>query len=130
MILSRSVLLLKSQHTDGPVDKYEDLLASNGFEVRQVKTLVFDFKNLTNLKEKLINSDAYQGIIFSSPRCVQAVHLAVENEKNIILPWRQKYNFVVGENTHTQASSRLDLECEGKESGNAANLSKVILESK
>lgn len=130
MIKRKSVLLLKSQSTENFADKYEDILTSNGFEVRQVKTLVFEFKNINTLKEKLVNGDAYEGIIFSSPRCVQAVLLAVENDKDIIATWCKKHNFVVGEATYAQALSKLDLECEGKESGNAVNLSKIILKSK
>ncbi|XP_018579114.1 uroporphyrinogen-III synthase isoform X2 [Anoplophora glabripennis] len=130
MIKRKTVLLLKSQNTDASSDKYEDLLTTNGFEVKKVKTLVFDFKNIQVLKEKIINNEAYEGIIFSSPRCVQAVYLALQNDKNVIKAWREKYNFAVGEATYTEALNKLGLECDGKGSGNAVNLSKVILEKK
>lgn len=129
MIKRKTVLLLKSQNTDGSSDKYEQLLTSNGFEVKNVKTLVFDFKNIDVLKQKLIKHDAYEGIIFSSPRCVQAVYLATENDR-IIEPWRDKNNFSVGEATYTEALNKLGLESDGKGSGNAVNLSKVIVGSR
>ncbi|KAJ8920147.1 hypothetical protein NQ315_011806 [Exocentrus adspersus] len=130
MIQRKSVLLLKSQTTDGATDKYEELLRTNGFEVRLVKTLVFNFKNLDTLKEKLLASNAYEGVIFSSPRCVQAVVSAVEDDFEVVGAWQAKHNFTVGEATYTEALSKLGLECEGKESGSALNLTKVIVERK
>ncbi|KAJ8935062.1 hypothetical protein NQ314_013035 [Rhamnusium bicolor] len=130
MIKRKCVLLLKTQKRDGSVDKYEDLLQSNGFEVKQVKTLVFDFKNMDILKEKLTRSIDYEGIILSSPRCVHAIYLALHNDERLIQNWQMKHNFVVGETTHMDALEKLQLDCNGKESGNAVNLSKVILENK
>ncbi|KAJ8952153.1 hypothetical protein NQ318_018490 [Aromia moschata] len=130
MIRKKSILLLKSQKGDGSGDKYDSLLNSSGFEVRQVKTLVFDFKNIDILREELKNDDNYAGLILSSPRCVHAVYLASEDNKNILHNWKTKYNFVVGETTHKDASEKLNLECEGRESGNAVNLSKLILKKK
>ncbi|KAJ8974765.1 hypothetical protein NQ317_008204 [Molorchus minor] len=124
MIKSKSILLLKSQKSSSSSDKYEDILTSNDFKVKQVKTLVFDFKNINVLKENLKRS-----LIFSSPRCVHAVHLAVKHDEDIIKSWQRKHNFVVGEATYKDALDKLNLECEGKESGNASNLSKKIIES-
>lgn len=131
MVLKNFVLLLKSQKADNQNDKYEDCLAENGFSVKQCKTLIFNFRNLECLREKLSRPDEYEGIIFSSPRCVQAVHLAVKNkEENFLEQWQLKDNFVVGETTHTEALKRLRLNCMGKETGNAANLSHFILQGR
>ncbi|XP_030767271.1 uroporphyrinogen-III synthase-like [Sitophilus oryzae] len=128
MIIKNSVLLLKSQNSNDDIDKYEQILKSNKLDVKQVKTLVFNFKNLNSLKVKLENCINYSGIIFSSPRCVQAVHLASEN--SLFEKWRDKTNFSVGEETCATALKKLNLVCDGKESGNALCLSKVILQNK
>ncbi|CAH1171135.1 unnamed protein product [Phaedon cochleariae] len=130
MIIENSVLLLKTQATEGASDKYVDLLIRNNFEVRQVKTLVFQFKNIDALKHKLKNDGDYSGLIFSSPRCVHAVYLATNDTKSLIDSWQSKHNFAVGEATYKDALDKLSLECKGKESGNAVNLSKVIMEEK
>lgn len=127
MILKNSVLLLKSQKGNSQNDKYESLLLENGFSVEQCKTLVFDFKNVDQLEKYLKNETKYEGIIFSSPRCVQAVYLAINN-KDILNHWRSKHNFVVGETTFIDALNKLEISCKGRETGNALKLSEVILE--
>lgn len=129
MIIPNSILLLKSQISEDGQDKYETLLKANNFEVRQVKTLVFRFKNVEDLKKKLKNSDRYSGILLSSPRCVQAVQMAFE-DNHYSEEWKTKHNFVVGEATYKVALEKLSLDCLGKDTGNAINLSKLILESK
>lgn len=128
MILEKSILLLKTQKADDSSDKYENLLTESGFDVKQGKTLVFNFKNLECLQEKLSNHTSYEGIIFSSPRCVQATYMAVTNTKHVIKLWQSKANFVVGEATYADALKKLHLECRGKETGNSVNLSQYILE--
>nr|CAI5848935.1 unnamed protein product [Callosobruchus analis] len=130
MILGKSVLLLKSQKSDGARDKYEDLLKSNDFQVWQVKTLVFDFKNIDLFKERLLNSEHYSGLAFSSPRCVEAVSLAIGGNKDIMNKWKLKLNYVVGEETYREALEKTGLDCRGREAGNAINLSRIILECK
>lgn len=122
-------MLLKTQKTDNQNDKYENCLNENGFSVKQCKTIIFNFRNLECLEEKLSRPHEYEGIIFSSPRCVQAVHLAVKNEQEIILKqWQSKDNFVVGEATYKEALETLQLNCKGKQTGNAANLSQFLLQ--
>lgn len=128
MILKKYVLLLKSQKGDSSNDKYEELLTINGFNVKQGKTLVFDYKNLNNLRERLENHTNYEGIIFSSPRCVQATYLATKDKEDIIPPWHSKTNFVVGEATYQDSLEKLTLKCKGKETGNSIKLSQFILE--
>ncbi|KAL1505559.1 hypothetical protein ABEB36_005100 [Hypothenemus hampei] len=130
MLIPNSVLLLKSQISDDEQDKYESVLKANNFEVIQVKTLEFEFKNIENLRQKLENSSKYSGLVFSSPRCVEAVVKASENIYNFLDQWTIKENFVVGETTYKAALDRLCLNCLGKDSGNALNLSKFILERK
>lgn len=129
MINSNTVLLLKSQFSEDEPDKYELLLKSENFEVRQIKTLDFKFKNLDELRAKLKQSTEFSGLILSSPRCVQAVQMTNANS-NCITEWKAKSNFVVGEATYKSALAKLGLDCLGKETGNAGNLSKMILDSK
>lgn len=129
MINSNTVLLLKSQFSEDEPDKYQSLLKSVNFEVRQIKTLDFKFKNLDELRDKLDKSTDFSGLILSSPRCVQAVQMTIANS-NCIKEWKAKSNFVVGEATHKAAVAKLGLNCLGKDTGNAGNLSKVILDSK
>lgn len=128
MIIEKGVLLLKSQRGER-TDKYEELLTSHGYKVEQVKTLVFEYRNLDELKQKLDNSDEYSGILFSSPRCVHATYLSLA-ESNIMDKWLDKWNFAVGEETRKEALNKVGLHCRGSESGNAVNLAKLILESK
>lgn len=128
MIRPKSVLLLKAQDSDDGQDKYEDILRSNSFEVNRVKTLMFNFKNLQKLAEKLANSNEFSGVIFSSPRCVQAVKLASEIS-NHLEQWKVKENFVVGGTTYKAALDKLAWSCSGENAGNARNLANDILKS-
>lgn len=129
MIEPRCVLLLKSQTSEAGEDKYEKILLSNNLKVKQVKTLIFNYKNIEGLRDELQASEKYSGLILSSPRCVQGVCLA-SNNSNIMEKWRTKDNFAVGEATYRDAMEKLSLECLGREAGNALNLSKIILENK
>lgn len=126
-MLKNTVLLLKSNKENEQNDEYENLLTNKGYYVKKCKTLIFKFKNLDLLKQKLHNSNIYTGIIFTSSRCVQAVNLAMK-DKTELREWQSKHNFVVGPSTFKDASEKLQLTCLGKEAGNAARLSEIILE--
>lgn len=126
-VIKNCVLLLKSQKTDEANDQYEELLTANGYDVHQIKTLVFAYNNLEILAKKLHNVDNYTGIILSSPRCVNAVHLALDG-CNLDARWRSKENFVVGEATFEAAKRCLSLVCKGSETGNANNLADIIID--
>ncbi|XP_045473579.1 uroporphyrinogen-III synthase-like [Harmonia axyridis] len=126
IIIEKSVMLLKTQKGLVETDQYKKLLESHGLEVKQVNTLIFKFYNLNELSAKLKNHDDYSGILLSSPRCVEAVYSSL-NEKQLDPSWRTKNNYTVGEATHLAALQRLGIDCRGKESGNAKNLSEIIL---
>ncbi|XP_066154190.1 uroporphyrinogen-III synthase-like [Euwallacea fornicatus] len=128
MLAKNTILLLKAQGPNSHQDKYEALLKSKNFEVRQVKTLDFEFKNLDKLLEKVENYDDYSGIILSSPRCVQAVHMCAFSKS--VKAWKSKFNFVVGEATYRDALEKLGMDCRGRDTGNGLTLSKLILEYK
>lgn len=127
--MRNTVLLLKSQKTDEITDKYEQLLVKNGYGVQQIKTLIFDYKNLPILAEKLNKPDDYSGIVLSSPRCVKAVQLALET-RELNRRWLGNENFVVGEATFAAARECLGLVCKGGETGNANNLAELIIKGK
>lgn len=123
------VLLLKAQKCDENNDKYDSKLMQEGFVVKQVKTLEFEYKNLDKLRISLDEPEKFSGIIFASPRCVIATKLALEGSK-INKKWTLKDNFVVGETTAEKAAQDLDLDCSGKETGNANNLADILLQDK
>ena len=120
-----NVVLFKSE-SDGP-DKFVKLLEEQNFEVQTIFCLSFQYKNLQQLAEKLKQPDDYAGIIFTSQRAVQAVHEAAKSQPEVLLEWKSKKNFSVGESTSELAKSQLDLETKGKETGNAQNLAAFII---
>nr|XP_022910499.1 uroporphyrinogen-III synthase-like [Onthophagus taurus] len=122
-ITKNLIFLLKSQSNDEKDDKYEIILRENGFQVIQVKTIDFKYKNLNLLENKLKCPNDYAGMILSSPRCVLAVKYACKLPNE----WKLKENYVVGEATYELALKELDVECGGKETGNADNLSIRLL---
>lgn len=122
------VLLLKAPKKEDEPDKYEQLLIDNGYTVKVIKTIGFEYINLELFYEKLINPNLYSGLIFTSPRCVQSVDVAL-NGAVLDDTWRDKDNYVVGESTYESAFKILNLDCKGKESGNAENLSVEIIKS-
>lgn len=128
MIRKSSVLLLKTRPAEGTSDKYESILTEHNFEVKLIKTLDFGFKNLEVLKDLLEKPSQFSGLIFSSPRCVEATRLSL-NSGTLNKEWSHKVNYVVGETTYKDVLDKLELDCVGKESGNAVNLSKIILAS-
>ncbi|CAG9862648.1 unnamed protein product [Phyllotreta striolata] len=129
MISKRKALLFKTQ-TEQSSDKYEALLQSNQIDATTVNTLVFDFVNLDLLAKNLQNFEDYSGIIFSSPRCVNAVYLACKQFNCDLSLWRQKNNFAVGTKTAQDSLDKLRIECKGADSGSAVNLAKEIIKEK
>jgi len=122
------VVLFKSE-SDGP-DKYVELLEANNFEVKPISCLSFQFKNIDLLLEKLRSPDDYGGLIFTSPRAVFGVQKAVELHPYILCPWVEKENYSVGERTFELSQKLLNLQTKGKESGNAEQLSSLIISDK
>ncbi|KRT83432.1 hypothetical protein AMK59_3563 [Oryctes borbonicus] len=124
-IITNFVLLLKAQKDD-PEDEYELILKKNNYTFQQVKTIDFNYVNLSVLKNKLLNPNGYNGIVFSSPRCVNAVKLALDT-RHLPVDWKSKSNYVVGEATYKAALKELDLDCLGRDTGNADVLSQLML---
>lgn len=122
----KKVLLLKSETESA--ESYANLLRENDFESIFIPTLEFRFKQLDILKDKLRNPDGFSGIIFTSPRSVEACEQAIIGGK-LDERWTVLHNYCVGEVTHNLVQSSLDLSPKGKHTGNANNLSDFIFES-
>lgn len=123
----RTVIVLKSESETS--DVYSELLEGNGFRAVFVPTLAFGFKQLDELRNKLLQPEKYAGIIFTSPRCVEAVREAMQS-KDLPGAWKMLHNYAVGEVTHNLALASLQqLFTQGKQTGNASNLADFIVET-
>lgn len=118
-----TVVLFKAEPIDKS-DNYVDLLEKH-FKVIAIPTLDFVYKNLKELKEKLENPKDYSGMIFTSPRSINAVVKSLEDEK-LPAEWSLLKNYSVGESSHNLAQSLLHLKTQGKEAGNAKDLANKI----
>lgn len=125
IIKPRFILLLKAQKSHDEIDKYEQLLTENNYSVKSLKTLDFNYINLEELRAHLKTPECYSGLIFTSPRCVLALKKCLGNE-TLNSSWKSNDNYVVGCITYDSAWNDLKLNCKGKESGNATNLSEII----
>ncbi|XP_037935179.1 uroporphyrinogen-III synthase-like [Teleopsis dalmanni] len=124
--MSRQTIVFLKSETESS-DMYNDVLREHGKNVIFVTTLVFCFKNLDDLRAKLLQPDKYSGIIFNSPRSVEAVENAL-NDMELNPGWKLLHNYAVGELTHNLAMQNLQqLFTHGKQSGNAASLSQFII---
>ncbi|XP_065364574.1 uroporphyrinogen-III synthase [Calliphora vicina] len=123
----RTVIIFKSESES--TDVYAAELQHHYFNPIFVPTLTFAFKNLEKLRAKLQHPDDYEGMIFTSPRCVEAVVKALDTQE---LPggWKMLHNYAVGEVTHNFALTELQqLFTHGKTTGNARNLAEFIIDN-
>ncbi|XP_048194001.1 uroporphyrinogen-III synthase [Perognathus longimembris pacificus] len=127
------VLLLKdSKEGDGDQDPYIRELALHGLQGTLIPVLSFEFLSLSSLSEKLSHPEDYGGLIFTSPRAVEAVQLCLEKdhktgvwEKSLKESWNAKSVYVVG-NATAALVSKIGLDAEGENSGNAEKLGEYI----
>ncbi|KAH8410538.1 hypothetical protein KR222_004727, partial [Zaprionus bogoriensis] len=123
----RTVIIFKSESESTEV--YAETLLGHNFQPVFVPTLSFGFKQLDQLRAKLMEPDRYAGIVFTSPRCVEAVAEALQPGE---LPggWKLLHNYAVGEVTHNLALGALQqLFTHGKQAGNARNLGEYIVDT-
>ncbi|XP_078420988.1 uroporphyrinogen-III synthase isoform X1 [Cetorhinus maximus] len=127
------VLLLKDPKEGvlGP-DPYVQEFASLGLQATLIPVLSFEFISLQDLSKKLSHPEAYRGLIFTSPRAVDAVTLclgekAISEEWNNTLKkqWNEKSIYVVGKST-ANLVKELGLATQGEDSGNAEKLAEHI----
>ncbi|KAJ3608381.1 hypothetical protein NHX12_025429 [Muraenolepis orangiensis] len=130
------VLLLKErrEERDSGRDPYIEELAAHGHQATLIPVLSFKFVSLNTLSEKLFEPDKHGGLIFTSPRAVEAVKMCLEAEgrgeewRTIKDKWNAKSIYVVGKATGDLVSQHLGLEPVGEDSGTAHVLSRLILQ--
>ncbi|XP_017103875.2 uroporphyrinogen-III synthase [Drosophila bipectinata] len=122
----RSVILLKAPTAD---DLYGPTMRNHNLDPIFIAPSHFVFKNLRMLRAKLMEPHKYAGIIFPAPRCVQAVHEALDRNP---LPscWRSLHNYSLGNRTHSSAWFTFqNLPTMGDHAANAHNLCDLIVET-
>ncbi|XP_072335322.1 uroporphyrinogen-III synthase isoform X4 [Scyliorhinus torazame] len=102
------VLLLKDPKEGvlGP-DPYVQEFASLGLQATLIPVLSFEFISLQDLSKKLSHPEVYGGLIFTSPRAVDAVMLCLGekaiseewNNNSLKERWNEKSTYVVGKST-------------------------------
>ncbi|XP_074088304.1 uroporphyrinogen-III synthase isoform X1 [Macrotis lagotis] len=127
------ILLLKDpKDDDSGQDPYIQELRSCGFEATLIPVLSFEFLSLQSFSEKLSHPEAYGGLIFTSPRSVEAMKLCLEQDnkldvwkKSLKEKWHVKPAYVVG---HATASlvRKIGLATEGENCGNGEKLAEYI----
>ncbi|XP_073541156.1 uroporphyrinogen-III synthase isoform X1 [Phyllobates terribilis] len=125
------ILLLKEPKSgDEASDPYVQELSSHGYQTTLIPVLSFTFVSLEHLSDKLTHPENYAGLIFTSPRAVEAVKLCLENRKeawehSLKEKWNRKSIYVVGKATAALVDD-LGLSSEGEASGNAEKLADLI----
>uniref|UniRef100_A0A8C6HX29 Uroporphyrinogen-III synthase n=1 Tax=Mus spicilegus TaxID=10103 RepID=A0A8C6HX29_MUSSI len=127
------VLLLKdAKEDDSGLDPYIQELRLCGLEATLIPVLSFEFMSLPSLSEKLSHPEGFGGLIFTSPRAVEAVKLCLEKdnkteawEKSLKDRWNAKSVYVVGSATASLVN-KIGLNAEGAGSGNAEKLAEYI----
>lgn len=114
----KKVVLFKSVSED-----YQKVFNENNFEAVFVEPLQFVFINENELAEKLMQKD-YDGIIFTSPRAIEAASKCWDPTKFVL--WNTKRVYTVGEVSCHKIKLLLGLEALGATTGNAENLAKII----
>uniref|UniRef100_A0A8C9I528 Uroporphyrinogen-III synthase n=3 Tax=Piliocolobus tephrosceles TaxID=591936 RepID=A0A8C9I528_9PRIM len=127
------VLLLKdAKDDDCGQDPYIRELGLYGLEATLIPVLSFEFLSLPSFSEKLSHPEDYGGLIFTSPRAVEAAQLCLEKnnktevwERSLKEKWNAKSVYVVG-NATASLVSKIGLDTEGETCGNAEKLAEYI----
>ncbi|XP_075574043.1 uroporphyrinogen-III synthase isoform X2 [Pelecanus crispus] len=131
------VLLLKDpKDKDSGPDPYIKELGLYGFEATLVPVLSFEFISLETLFEKLSHPECYGGLVFTSPRALEAIKICLkDNSKNeawsksLKQRWNTKPAYVVGKATASLVEE-IGLIPQGEKSGNAEKLAGYICSKK
>uniref|UniRef100_A0A8C1JXT1 Uroporphyrinogen-III synthase n=1 Tax=Cyprinus carpio TaxID=7962 RepID=A0A8C1JXT1_CYPCA len=128
------VLLLKEpRESESEADPYLQELSSCGHTASLIPVLSFRFVSLDELSERLFEPERFGGLIFSSPRAVEAVKSCLDSQKHrhkwdaVKDKWNEKSVYVVGKAT---ASLVVDLGLSplGEDTGTADALAQLILQ--
>ncbi|KAM8837025.1 uroporphyrinogen-III synthase isoform 2-T2 [Spinachia spinachia] len=129
------VLLLKEPRDgeSGP-DPYIKELATHGHKATLIPVLSFKFVSLNTLSDKLFQPEKHGGLVFTSPRAVEAVKMCLKAEErrqewnsSVRETWNSKSIYVVGKATAALVGN-LGLKALGEDTGTADVLSRLIIE--
>lgn len=112
---SRKVLLFRSGDESDP---YEEALAEAGYTAVSVPVLEFEFVHSEELREALEHPRSYDGLIFTSPRAVEAVASAMSWLPTENIMWHSKPIFAAGPKTAAELR-QIGFEPTGERSGSA-----------
>lgn len=127
------VLLLKDPREDEcGQDPYIRELGLCGLEATLIPVLSFEFLSLASFAEKLSRPERYGGLIFTSPRAVEAAELCLDTgskaeawKESLAEQWNAKPVYVVGKTTASLVR-RIGLDPQGEDCGNAERLAEHI----
>ncbi|KAF9820530.1 hypothetical protein SFRURICE_009949 [Spodoptera frugiperda] len=115
----KKVVLFKSESED-----YVKAFLERNYRTVFVEPLQFEFTCKQELSEKLLQD--YTGIVFTSPRAIEAVSKCWDPTRFVI--WNTKKVYTIGETSCHKIKLLLGLEALGMSSGNAENLAKLIVQ--
>ncbi|CAG01019.1 unnamed protein product [Tetraodon nigroviridis] len=129
------VLLLKEPRDgESGIDPYIEELAAHGHTAALVPVLAFAFVSSNTLSDKMFQPEKHGGLIFTSPRAVEAVKMCLETQqrleewnKCVKDKWNARSIYVVGKATASLVRS-LGLTPLGEDTGTAEVLARVIIE--
>ena len=104
---------------------WEKALNDAGFDTHTLPVLTFEYAGEDRLYSLLKQPDQYAGLIFTSPRAVEAFSRAF-TESGSSAGWESKVLFTIGPSTAT-AIRTLGYEPEGEHTGSAEELAAYIL---
>uniref|UniRef100_A0A3Q4H9E9 Uroporphyrinogen-III synthase n=1 Tax=Neolamprologus brichardi TaxID=32507 RepID=A0A3Q4H9E9_NEOBR len=130
----RVLLLKEPKNGESGPDPYIKELESRGHKGTLLPVLSFKFVSLNTLTDKLFQPEKYGGLIFTSPRAVEAVRMCLEADerreewdKALKNKWNTKSIYVVGKATASLVQN-LGLNPLGEDTGTAEVLSRLIIE--
>lgn len=127
------VLLLKDpKDGEAESDPYVKELGLHGLEATMIPVLSFEFVSLPSFFQKLSSPEIYGGLIFTSPRAIEAVKLCLDNHNckevwtnSLREKWNSKSVYVVGKATASLVKT-ISITPQGEDSGNAEKLAEYI----
>ncbi|XP_027510942.1 uroporphyrinogen-III synthase isoform X2 [Corapipo altera] len=127
------VLLLKDpKDKDSGPDPYIKELGLYGLEATLIPVLSFEFLSLESLFEKLSHPECYGGLVFTSPRALEAIKICLKEiskkeawSKSLKQMWNIKPTYVVGKATASLVEE-IGLTPQGEKCGNAEKLAEYI----
>ncbi|XP_062352678.1 uroporphyrinogen-III synthase isoform X3 [Cinclus cinclus] len=130
------VLLLKDpKDKDSGPDPYIKELGSYSLEATLIPVLSFEFTSLGSLFEKLSHPECYGGLVFTSPRALEAIKICLKEKnkneawsKSLKQMWNIKPTYVVGKTTASLVEE-IGLIPQGEKAGNAEKLAEYICSS-